>query len=122
MIFRNGESRRPGPTGWFGYTTTTDGQLIPDGELATLPVPLPLVATDSAKVLAVPKVAVTVAAAVKVTVQLPVPVQPPPLHPVKAEAPVGAAVSVTVLPELKLAWEQKLARAYHLALAAGNVR
>ena len=76
---------------------------MPAGELATVPAPLPLVATDKGLVPVVLKVAVTDAAAVKVTVQGPVPLQPAPLQPWKTEAPTGAAVSVTVLPEVKLA-------------------
>ena len=45
----------------------------------------------------------TVVAAESVTVQAPVPEQPPPLQPVKVEPVVGAAVSVTAVPLVKLA-------------------
>jgi hypothetical protein len=48
-------------------------------------------------------VAVTAAAALSVTTQLPVPLQPPPLHPVKAEPALGVAVSVTTVPLTKSA-------------------
>src|SRR5207244_7459975 len=41
---------------------------------------------------------VAVVAAVSVTVQEVAPVQPPPLHPVKAEPAAGVAVSVTSVP------------------------
>ena len=49
------------------------------------------------------KVAVTFCAAVIVTVQVPVPLHPPPLQPVKVEPPEGVAVSVTLVPLVKLA-------------------
>ena len=48
-------------------------------------------------------VAVTVVIAFIVTIQVPVPAQIPPDQPAKAEPPCGAAVSVTIAPELKLA-------------------
>src|SRR5439155_1548832 len=60
-------------------------QLIPAGELVTVPVP------------------VTVVAAERVTVQAPVPEQLPPLQPVKVEPAAGVAVSVTAVPLEKLA-------------------
>src|SRR5436309_3078665 len=59
-------------------------QLIPAGELVTVPLPVPALLTVSAKV-GRAKVAVTVVAALRVTVQAPVPEQPPPLQPVKVE-------------------------------------
>ena len=48
-------------------------------------------------------VAVTFWAALMVTVQGLVPLHPPPLQPVKVEPPLGVAVSVTVVPLVKLA-------------------
>jgi len=77
-------------------------QLIPAGELVTVPLPVPALLTVSAK-LGRAKVAVTVVAALRVTVQAPVPEQPPPLQPVKVEPAAGVAVSVTVVPLVKLA-------------------
>ena len=59
-------------------------QLIPAGELVTVPLPVPAFDTVSVKVWGV-KVAVTVVAAVIVTTQTPVPLQPPPLQPAKVE-------------------------------------
>ena len=72
-------------------------QLIPAGELVTVPLPGPAVATVRAKVWRV-KVAVTVVAAEMVTVQEPVPEQPPPLQPEKVEPVAGVAVRVTAVP------------------------
>src|SRR5207253_10350120 len=77
-------------------------QVIPAGELVTVPVPVPAVLTVSAKVGRV-KVAVTVVAAETVTVQAPVPEQPPPVQPVKVEPAAGVAVNVTAVPLVKLA-------------------
>jgi hypothetical protein len=77
-------------------------QLMPAGELVTVPAPLPaLLAVKSTGCR--PKSAVTVVAALSVTVQAPVPVHPPPLHPLKSEPASGAAVSVTMVPLGKLA-------------------
>src|SRR5438128_1721959 len=72
-------------------------QVIPPGELVTVPLPVPALLTVSAK-LGRLNVAVTVVAALKVTVQAPVPEQPPPLQPVKIEPATGAAVRVTGVP------------------------
>ena len=49
------------------------------------------------------KVAVTLCAAFIVTVQEPVPEHPPPVQPVKVEPPEGVAVSVTLVPLVKVA-------------------
>jgi len=74
-------------------------QLIPAGELVTVPLPVPaLVTVRAEKVGSTPKVAVSVVVAVKVTAQDPVPVQPPPLQPVKVEPVAAVAVSVTTVP------------------------
>ena len=80
-------------------------QLIPTGELVTVPEPLPVLPTVRAKVGVGEKVAVTLVADVPiVTVQVPVPVHPPPLQPENREADdAGVAVRVTVLPLLKFA-------------------
>src|SRR5438552_4662390 len=67
-------------------------QLIPAGELVTVPLPVPALLTVSAK-LGRLKVAVTVVAAESVTVQAPVPEHPPPLQPVKVEPAAGVAVN-----------------------------
>src|SRR5438046_1785759 len=77
-------------------------QLIPAGELVTVPLPVPAWLTVSAK-LGRLKVAVTVVAAETVTTHVPVPEHPPPLQPVKVEPAAGAAVSVTAVPLVKLA-------------------
>src|SRR5204863_412582 len=72
-------------------------QVIPTGELVTVPLPVPALLTVSAK-LGRLKVAVTVVAAESVSTQAPVPEQPAPLQPVKVELTFGAAVSVTTVP------------------------
>src|SRR5437899_921839 len=77
-------------------------QLIPAGELVTVPLPVPALLTVSAR-LGRLKVAVTVVAAETVTVQAPVPEHPPPLQPVKVEPAAALAVSVTAVPLGKLA-------------------
>src|SRR3989441_6267788 len=77
-------------------------QLIPAGELVTVPLPVPAGVTVRVKVCG-EKVAVIVVAAETVTTQVPVPVQPPPLQPLKADPAAGAAVSVTAVPPGKLA-------------------
>src|SRR5436190_736268 len=77
-------------------------QLIPAGELVTVPLPVPALETVRVKVCGV-KVAVTVVAAEHLTVQAPVPEQPPPLQPLKVEPAAGTAVSVTAVPLVKLA-------------------
>ncbi len=77
-------------------------QVIPAGELVTVPLPVPAGVTVRVKVWSA-KVAVTVVAALRVTVQVPLPEQPPPLQPLKVEPAVGVAVSVTAVPLVKLA-------------------
>src|SRR5207247_6584939 len=77
-------------------------QLIPTGELVTVPLPVPAGVTVRVKLCRV-KVAVTVVAAETVTKHEPVPEQPPPLPPVQVEPPAGRAVSVTAVPLVKLA-------------------
>ncbi len=77
-------------------------QVIPAGALVTVPLPVPAGVTVRANVCRV-KVAVTVVAAESVTTQAPVPEHPPPLQPLKIEPAAGAAVSVTVVPLVKLA-------------------
>ena len=70
---------------------------MPKGLLATLPLPVPALATVSARVVGV-KLAVTVVSAESVTVQVPGPEHPPPLQPPKVAFASGVAVSVTVVP------------------------
>src|SRR3989442_12043643 len=77
-------------------------QVIPAGELVTVPLPVPALLTVSATV-GRAKVAVTVVAALRVTVHVPVPEQPPPVQPVKVEPAAGVAVNVTAVPLAKLA-------------------
>src|SRR2546430_8336799 len=77
-------------------------QVIPTGELVTVPLPVPAGVTVRVKVCTV-KVAVTVVAAESVTVQVPVPEQAPPVQPVKVEPAAGAAGSGTAVPPVKLA-------------------
>jgi hypothetical protein len=76
-------------------------QEIPAGLLVTVPVPVPVLLTDSVGGTA--KLAVTVVAAFSVTLQVPVPEQPPPLQPEKVEPAAGAAVRVTTVPLLNAA-------------------
>jgi len=72
-------------------------QVMPAGELVTVPLPVPALLTVRVKVCGV-KVAVTVVAPETVTVQAPVPVHPPPLQPAKVELTFGVAASVTTVP------------------------
>jgi hypothetical protein len=60
-------------------------QLIPEGLLITVPVPLPVVATDSMKLGITVKVAVTLSAAFTVVTQGAVPMHPPPDQPAKVD-------------------------------------
>jgi hypothetical protein len=71
-------------------------QLIPAGELVTVPVPAPAFATVSVRTRT--NVAVTVVSAFRVTMQVPVPEHPPPDQPANAEPDAGVAVSVTDVP------------------------
>ena len=75
-------------------------QLIPEGLLVTVPVPVPASETisDFSGVDFGAKVAVTDTFAVNITVQVPVPLQAPP-HPTKVEFADGFAVSVTFVPD-----------------------
>jgi hypothetical protein len=86
-------------------------QLMPAGELTTLPGPKPERSAVSTKVevgvgvgldveLFRAKSALTVRAALMVTVQVPVPEQPPPLQPVNVAVEEGMAVKVTSVPLL----------------------
>jgi hypothetical protein len=70
-------------------------QLMPAGELVTVPEPLPAGVTVSRYLLSV-KVAVTDLAVLIVTTQLPVPEQPAPAQPPKVEPVEAVAVNVTV--------------------------
>ena len=72
-------------------------QLMPAGELVTVPLPAPAFVTVKAY-LAI-NVAVTFLAAFIVTAHVPVPKQLPD-HPLKAEFAAGVAVSVTIAPAL----------------------
>ncbi len=73
-------------------------QLMPAGELVTVPLPLPDLATDRLDVCRL-KVAVQEVAAFKVTEPV---VQPVPLQPVKVEPDAGVAVRATTVPLLKV--------------------
>lgn len=75
-------------------------QLMPEGVLATLPLPVPARAT--VRVGEVLKLAMTEIFCVKVILQTPEPLQAPD-HPEKKEFVVGDAVSVTWVPLEKLA-------------------
>jgi hypothetical protein len=75
-------------------------QLIPAGELVTVPVPLPAGTTVSTGSCEVLNVAVTEAFAFSVSTQLPAPLHAPP-HPEKVEPAVGVAVNVTFVPSAK---------------------
>jgi hypothetical protein len=73
-------------------------QLIPRGELVMVPLPVPVLVIERAKVVAdVLKVAVTAVAAFILTVHVPVPAQAPD-QPAKVEPAAGVAVSVTAVP------------------------
>ena len=72
-------------------------QLMPVGELVTVPEPVPDFVTDRASLMRA-KPAATEAALLSVTLHVPVPLQPPPLHPVKVDPEAGAAVRVTAVP------------------------
>jgi hypothetical protein len=76
-----------------------DGQLIPVGELVTVPLPDTLTLSVY---WVVANVAVTLCAAFIVTTQLPTPLQAP-LQPEKPKPFAGVAVKVTAVPALKLA-------------------
>jgi hypothetical protein len=79
-------------------------QVMPPGELLTMPPPAPAMVTVSAAIVGdAANSAVTLWLLVMVTLQAPVPIQPPPLHPVNVAPPVAVAVSVTVVPGGKLA-------------------
>lgn len=73
-------------------------QVIPVGELSTVPLPTPALVTVSTCVTGAENMAVTVVAPDTVTSQVPVPPHPPPLQPSKIELPEGVAVSVTLAP------------------------
>ena len=75
-------------------------QLMPEGVLATLPLPVPLKATASTGEAL--KLAITEVFCVSVTVHTPVPWQAPD-HPAKKKFAAGDAVSVTWVPLEKLA-------------------
>jgi hypothetical protein len=91
-------------------------QLIPAELLLTFPLPLPSLVTMRANVPAVcwVNVAVTSILALTVTLHVPVPEQPPPLQPENTEPLAATAVSVTLVPLVKLA-EQALPQ----SMAAG---
>jgi hypothetical protein len=72
-------------------------QLMPAGELVTVPLPAPALVTVSAKDDCM-KVAVTVVAAFIVTVQVVAMPEQPPLQPVKVDPAAAAAVRVTEVP------------------------
>jgi len=74
-------------------------QVIPAGLLVTVPLPFPVLLTESMDEVLEVKSAITDAAAVMVTVQLPVPEHPPPLQPAKVESQEdeSAAKVTTVL-------------------------
>jgi hypothetical protein len=76
--------------------------LIPEGTLATLPLPVPESVTVNANVVAVLNVAVTASAAFIVTTHDPVPWHAP-LQPANDEPVPADAVSVTCWPLLKFA-------------------
>ncbi len=77
---------------------------MPEGVLVTVPVPVPLRETVSGNCVTgvVVNAASTLAAAFRVTLQLPVP-EHAPVQPVNVEPEVAVAVSVTLVPWLKLA-------------------
>ena len=75
-------------------------QLMPAGLEVTVPLLVPSRVTESVNRVTLdemPKRANTVVLAVSVMVHVPVPVQPPPVHPSKAEPLAGVAVRVTTV-------------------------
>src|SRR5262249_58235175 len=79
-------------------------QLMPPGELVTLPGPWPdrcAVSWKDVVELFGAKLALTDVAAFIATVQVPVPEQPPPLQPVNVAVADGMAVNVTMVPAPK---------------------
>jgi hypothetical protein len=79
----------------------SDPQSIPEGLLATVPLPEPDLLTVKSYVLGIKvKVAITILAADIVTVQVPVPVQSP-LQPVNNESPAGTADKVILVPSTR---------------------
>jgi hypothetical protein len=78
---------------------------IPEGMLATVPVPVPARTTVSTTAFGIAvKVAVICWLALSVTLQVGLPpLQPPPDHPVKDEFAAEVSVSVTEVPGVKLA-------------------
>lgn len=78
--------------------------MIAPEDAVTVPVPVPVLETDSVKLGMVSNVAVTAVGDVPTfTVQVPVPEHPPPLQEVNLEPAAGVAVSVTELPLLNSA-------------------
>src|SRR3989442_3484665 len=77
-----------------------DPQVIPAGLLIAVPPAEPRIATVNVTEVLSVNVAVTVVLALSVTRPVPVPLQPPSLHPPKAEYVAGAAVNVTTVPLL----------------------
>jgi hypothetical protein len=79
-------------------------QLIPDGLLEIVPVPVPATLTVSTnEPWCAPKVAVTCWLSLRVRMQVGLaPVQPPPVHPVNDELVPAVAVSVTWVPLSKV--------------------
>ena len=80
------------------FALQVEPQLMPDGELVTVPLPVSLTESVNSCV----NVAVTDSAAFIVTTQLPVPLHAPP-QPVKVPPLAGVAVRVTCDPPVKLA-------------------
>lgn len=80
-------------------------QLIPSGELVTVPLPDPdnVTVRVGPLVAAVLNVAVTDVVADAMMLQVPVPEHPPPDHPANVEPDAGVAVSATAVPDAKLA-------------------
>jgi hypothetical protein len=74
--------------------------LIPAGELVTTPAPTVVTLSVTGGIV---NPAVTVLLTSIVTVHVVIPLHPPPLHPRNDDPPVGAAVNVTVEPELNVA-------------------
>jgi hypothetical protein len=80
----------------------TEPQLIPEGLLVTVPLPVPLRVTVNTGGSAELKVALTCVLASSVTVQVTLfPLQPPPDQPVNVEPAAGVSVSTTCVPDLK---------------------
>jgi hypothetical protein len=86
---------------WLNVALHVGPQSMPVGSELTTPLPVPALVTVSACVFKL-NVAVTIADWLTVIAHDPVPLHPPPFHPMKFDSALGVAVSVTLVPKLKV--------------------